>query len=317
MQDIQYWLNSLGSNGVQLGIKELLHYQSQSRLIDLNPRRAVQAKLAGTYLAKTKGRGMEFDEARHYQAGDDIRAIDWRVTARTGKTHTKLYREEKERPVFILVDLSQSMRFGTQFVLKSIQAAHLGALIAWSAAKRGDRIGGLVYNDEQHREFKPFTRQKAVLSLLHGMVSLHEQTPQSAAPQVSFGDACARLRRLARPGSQVYLISDMQKLNASAKQHLSHISRHSEIIAYQIGDPFEAHLPKVAVAQKVALSDGKQQQNIMLGERKTYQQYEQQYQSQQQQIVQQLQQCRARHIEISAAEPLKLQLQPKKREQSA
>ena len=146
MQDIAKWLAKYHSDGVNLGIKELIHYQGKTSLLNLSPRKTVQAKLAGAYLAKTKGRGMEFDEARHYQAGDDIRAIDWRVTARTGKTHTKLYREEKERPVFVLTDLSSSMQFGTQFLFKSVQAAHLSALIAWSARKRGDRIGGLVFN---------------------------------------------------------------------------------------------------------------------------------------------------------------------------
>ena len=124
MQDIEKWLSKYQSNGVDLGIKELIHYQGKTALLNLSPRKTVQAKLAGAYLAKTKGRGMEFDEARHYQAGDDIRAIDWRVTARTGKTHTKLYREEKERPVFVLTDLSSSMQFGTQFLFKSVQAAH-------------------------------------------------------------------------------------------------------------------------------------------------------------------------------------------------
>ncbi len=109
MQDIIRWLSKYQSDGVNLGIKELIYYQGKTALLNLSPRKTVQAKLAGAYLAKTKGRGMEFDEARHYQAGDDIRAIDWRVTARTGKTHTKLYREEKERPVFVLTDLSSSM----------------------------------------------------------------------------------------------------------------------------------------------------------------------------------------------------------------
>jgi uncharacterized protein (DUF58 family) len=149
------WLKQHAVDGVHLTIKQLLYYQGKTALLDLNPRRTNQARLAGAYLAKTKGRGMEFDEARHYQPGDDIRTIDWRVTARTGKTHTKLYREEKERPVFLLVDLSNSLHFGTQLLFKSVQAAHLASLIAWVATQRGDRIGGLVINNRQHLEFKP------------------------------------------------------------------------------------------------------------------------------------------------------------------
>ena len=94
------------SNGVEVTHKELLEYRGRNALLDLSRNQQIKSHMAGTLLAKTKGRGMEFDEARHYQTGDDIRAIDWRVTARTGKVHTKIYREERERPVVMLVDLN-------------------------------------------------------------------------------------------------------------------------------------------------------------------------------------------------------------------
>lgn len=272
MSDALQWLQKHHSDGLNITMKELLYYQGKSNLLDLNPRKTIQAKLAGSYLAKTKGRGMEFDEARHYQPGDDIRAIDWRVTARTGKTHTKLYREEKERPVFVLVDFSSSMYFGTQFLFKSVQAAHLASLIAWSAAKRGDRIGGLVFNNEQHREFKPLTRQKAVLSLLNGLVEMHQQKNDQPTSGY-FAQACARLRRLARPGSLVFLISDFEDLDDAATQHISRIARHCEIVGFQITDPFEHQLPKVSVQQQVALTDGNNMQSFILGEEKTSQAY--------------------------------------------
>lgn len=109
MVNVQAQLNKLQSNGVSLSTAELLRYQQLAKLFSLAPKRMPQAKLAGSYLTKHKGRGMEFDEARHYQPGDDIRAIDWRVTARTGKTHTKVYREERERPVFLFCDYLPSM----------------------------------------------------------------------------------------------------------------------------------------------------------------------------------------------------------------
>ncbi|MFT6895620.1 MAG: hypothetical protein ACJA13_000017 [Paraglaciecola sp.] len=307
MQDVEKWLKDHHSDGVNLGIKELLYYQSKTSLLNLSPARAVQANLSGGYLAKTKGRGMEFDEARHYQPGDDIRAIDWRVTARTGKTYTKVFREEKERPVFILADLSSSMQFGTQLLFKSVQVAHLASLIAWAARKRGDRIGGLVYNQSQHLEFKPLTRQKAVLSLLNGLVKLQE--PQVVqANQVQFSDACARLRRLAHPGSLIFLLSDFSHLDAVAQQHLSQLSRHCEIIAYPISDPFEHALPTVAVAQSVSLTDGVAQQKIMLGEKSTAQRYAQQHERHFADITETLKQCRTQVVPITAALPLEMQL---------
>jgi uncharacterized protein (DUF58 family) len=308
MQDIAKWLSKYHSDGVNLGIKELIHYQGKTALLNLSPRKTVQAKLAGAYLAKTKGRGMEFDEARHYQAGDDIRAIDWRVTARTGKTHTKLYREEKERPVFVLTDLSSSMQFGTQFLFKSVQAAHLSALIAWSARKRGDRIGGLVFNQHQHIECKPFTRQKAVLSLLNSMIKVQQGALTTGPEQITLANACARLRRLAHPGSLIFILSDFSQLDELAKQHIAQLSKHCEVIAYPISDPFEHRLPHVKMSQRVTLSDGHNRQQIVLGEKDTELQYSNQHQAHFDEIENTLKQCKAQVIPINAGHPLELQL---------
>jgi len=120
-ENCQSILSSIGSNGINLSMKELLLYQNKTALIDLSARKNIHGKMSGNYLSRSKGSGMEFDEVRHYQTGDDIRAIDWRVTARTGKTHTKLFREEIERPVLIATDLNESMFFGSQLLFKSVQ----------------------------------------------------------------------------------------------------------------------------------------------------------------------------------------------------
>ncbi|MAD14538.1 MAG: DUF58 domain-containing protein [Alteromonadaceae bacterium] len=310
-QDIPQWLASHHSDGVNLSIKELLYYRTKASLLNLSLGRPAQAKLAGGYLAKTKGRGMEFDEARHYQPGDDIRAIDWRVTARTGKTHTKIYREEKERPVFVLADLSSSMHFGTQLLFKSVQVAHLTALIAWAAHNRGDRIGGLIYNQTQHKEFKPFSRQKAVLSLLNGIVNLHH--PQSPPPkhgeeQVTFTDACARLRRLAHPGSLVFILSDFANLTDSAQQHISQLSRHCEVTAYPISDPFEHALPQSKYQQMLNLTDGQDEQQILIGEQRIATQYQSEHEQRFNAINTRLKKCRANVVPISCAQSLERQL---------
>lgn len=171
----QQLLAELSTNGVELSMQELLQYQNKSRLIDLAAKRNIQGKQAGNYLSRSKGRGMEFDEVRHYQTGDDVRAIDWRVTARTGKTHTKLFREEIERPVLIATDLSNAMQFGSQLLYKSVQAAHLASLVAWHAKNRGDRLGGLVFRDEKHIELKPRSRKAGVLHYLHALTTLNNQ----------------------------------------------------------------------------------------------------------------------------------------------
>ncbi len=285
--DVSEQLRELKTNGIELTIDELLQYQPKSSLIDLNANKNLHGQLSGNYLARSKGRGMEFDEVRHYQTGDDIRAIDWRVTARTGKTHTKLFREEIERPVLIATDLGATMQFGSQLLFKSVQAAHLAALMAWHAKKRGDRVGGIIFNQEQHSEFKPRSRKTGVLHYLHGLIELQQQAlsqvmannsqvsdnENSDNNQANFAQNCARLRQLARPGSLVYLLSDGQLLSDEAIRHLTHISRHCELVIVKITDPLELNLPTVDHKINVLITDGKQQQQLTLGDKKTAENY--------------------------------------------
>ena len=247
------WLKSCQANGVSLDLKELIYYRAKARLLDLTPQSQIKHKMAGQYLAPQKGRGMEFAEVRHYQPGDDIRSIDWRVTARTGQTHTKIYQEEKERPVFIFTDFSNTMLFGSQLLLKSVQAAHLSTLVAWSASERGDRVGGLVFNQNQHLELKPSSGGKAVLKLTHNLITNHQEAlkihgSDSVQNINCFSENLKRLNQIAKPGSLIYIISDFchlgteQQSNEALKQ-LQLLSRHCELVACHISDPFETHLP--------------------------------------------------------------------------
>ncbi|WP_417712018.1 DUF58 domain-containing protein [Pseudoalteromonas ardens] len=260
MQSVDHtsWLTQSHSNGVELTLKELLYYKSKARLLDLKPKRAIRSDQAGQYLAPHKGRGMEFAEVRQYQYGDDIRAIDWRVTARTGEAHTKLYQEEKERPVFIFCDLSSPLLFGSRLLLKSVQAAHLSALVAWSACARGDRLGGVVFSEHGHHELKPTARDKGVLAFCHQLCDIHAQSlAQRGDNQASsFDNNLKRLSHLAKPGSLIYLISDFSQLNEASFKQLEHLSRHCELIGCQISDPFEHTLPAYKDAIEVSSASG-------------------------------------------------------------
>jgi uncharacterized protein (DUF58 family) len=202
------------------------------------------------------------------------------------------------------------MQFGTQFLFKSVQAAHLSALIAWSARKRGDRIGGLVFNQHQHLECKPFTRQKAVLSLVNSMIKMQQgsQISRQGQEQISLANACARIRRLAHPGSLVFILSDFSQLDELAVQHIAQLSKHCEVIAHPISDPFEHQLPKVNFSQRVTLSDGLNRQQIVLGEKDTEVQYNNQHQAHFDKIENTLKQCKAQVFPIDAGQPLELQL---------
>ncbi len=306
--DSNPWLAQSHSNGVELGLKELMYYKAKAPLLDLTPRSKVRHRLAGQYLAPHKGRGMEFAEVRLYQQGDDIRSIDWRVTARTGKAHTKLFQEEKERPVFVFCDFSDSMLFGSELLLKSVQAAHITALLAWAAGRRGDRIGGLVFNQHTHRELKPASRDKGVLALLHQMLDLHGEAlagiDKGAEP--GFNAQLKRLNQLAKPGSLVYLVSDFLTLDASGLKQLQLLTRHCEVVACQVGDPFETRLPEFAGS--VNISAGQSTLSLPLMDAGFRRSFSEKAQRAWHARIDMLKRSGLLHLALSAAEPLENQL---------
>src|SRR5690606_29617548 len=162
----------------------------------------VRALGAGGHLSPFKGRGVEFDESRPYQPGDDLRTMDWRVMARTGKPHTKVFREERNRPVIVWLDLRAPMMFGTQRAFKAVRAAEAAALIAWGAIANGDRLGGLVFSDTAHEERRPRLGRRSALTLLQLVAEDRFWTPSpSTAPGGGAEHGLKRLTRVARPGS--------------------------------------------------------------------------------------------------------------------
>ena len=216
----------------------------------------VRALQAGQYYSPFRGRGMEFDEVRLYQAGDDVRTLDWRVTARTGKAHTKLFREERERAVYVWVDFRQSMFFATRGVFKSVLAAKLAALLAWGAHHQRDRVGGLLFSEEQHHELKPRGGKSSVLHLLQLLSSMTINSrgqSDSRAFSATESDrpsqdnviyqALTRLRRVTKPGSLIFLISDFRGFDAQSESVLTQISRHNDVMMLFLHDPLETQLP--------------------------------------------------------------------------
>ncbi|MBF6647879.1 DUF58 domain-containing protein [Methylobacter sp. BlB1] len=200
---------------------------------------SIRSEQSGGYVSRFKGRGMEFDEARLYQPGDDIRSIDWRVTARTGKPHTKLFREERERPIFISVDNRAAMHFATRGVFKSVMAAKLAGLLAWTAQHHGDRIGGQTFSDTACRELKPQNGKHAVLRFLNALV----QPADQSADAITLEHVLARLTQHARPGSRVYIISDFRGMNDKSETHLLKLSQHCDVVLVMVFDPLESALP--------------------------------------------------------------------------
>ena len=228
---------------------------SQTGLIRLNgPARAIALDVirvnslqTGAYVSHFRGRGMEFDESRPYQPGDDPRSIDWRVTARSTTAYTKLFREERERPVLVMVDLRANMHFATQGCFKSVNASRAAALLSWAAHHRGDRLGGLIFGDTTHRELKPKLGRQAALRFVHELVEHpdwgHREIAAKDATEQPLTQAMSALRRVARPGSLVVILSDFQGFNRAAQSYLSSVARHNEVLAVFLNDPIESRLP--------------------------------------------------------------------------
>ncbi len=228
--------------GVTVSLQELVRLQARARNIEIRGKTKPMASRTGPHLSKHHGRGLEFDEVRAYQAGDDIRSIDWRVTARRGKPHTKLYREERERPVFILVDMHPGMYFGTRLQFKSVLASRLAALLAWTASLKGDRVGGVVVNGKSCAIIPPRLRKEGVLRLLHTLVEAQPDKPQDIG-QYLLQDGLARLRHISHPGSTCIVLSDFAGIDDACKKSLVTLAGHSDLYAGYIFDPFETQAP--------------------------------------------------------------------------
>lgn len=307
-QTTAQWLQALQSSGSALSLTELLQYRRYRTRKARSRRRLPARGQAGSTLSKFKGRGMEFDEVRHYQSGDDIRAIDWRVTARTGKAHTKLFREEKERPVFILTDFSPTMLLGSQLLLKSVQAAHIAAAIAWQSAYRGDRVGGLSGNASGHMEMKPMPRDKGVLRYLHMLAESHSQAQQHSTSQVSLQDNLQRLRQLVKTGAEVYIISDFQSLSEDYLAPLRALSLHNQVQAIMVQDPLEQQLPNVSPTPVVA-TDGEFERSFWLGNGNTNREYKERASAWHERRIELLKQAKVPCFSVNAGQPLPLQWQ--------
>lgn len=294
------------SSAINVDLKTLQQYSYQANGV-LRYKKLAKAQLAGGHLSPIKGRGMEFSECRPYQAGDDIRSIDWRVTARTGKTYSKLFSEEKERPVFVLLDLSNSMFFGSQYLLKSVQACHLAALLAWATKQKSDRVGGIIMGEFGHKELKPQRQQRGIMQLLSHAVELHnnqvkllQNKSKPDAQSESLAKALSRLRLLCKTGSHIMVISDFLQLDEQAQKQLALLKRHNEVEAWQVYDPLELNLPELSGNLPLSVSNAVEQGFINPGNAKNRQQYQLQADAKQQTLRQVMNKLGIRHHQISS-----------------
>lgn len=270
---------STGDDGiVRIGLPSLIALRHSAESLQLKAGR-ILASGSGNYRSPFKGRGMEFDEVRPYMQGDDARTLDWRVTARTGRPHTKLFREERERSVLVWVDLRNPMFFATQGAFKAVRAAQAAALLGWSAVHQGDRIGGLVFSEAAHVELRP-KRGKAALLHLLSQIAAHPSWQQRAPAGTgnSLTQALARLRHVAQPGSLICLLSDFSGLDEQGLAHLGQLARHSNVLFGAINDPLDADLPPPGTYR---VGDGVKFLSVMTADKQLRERYRQRFAAQQ------------------------------------
>ena len=234
------------SNPAVADSNQLIKLRYAAKELTNFPKLQARQMLAGGHRSQFRGRGMDFDQVRLYQAGDDVRSIDWRVTARTQVPHTKVFIEERERPILIICDLRSSMFFGSQR-LKSVVACEISAALAWAGLAINDRVGGVIFGAQQQLDVKPKRSHHSVLQFIQGLQNFSEALLQ---PQTDHSDLATILeesRRLALPGSTVFIVSDFHDLNSDCEPHLFSLAKHCNINFFQVVDNIERQLPKPAL----------------------------------------------------------------------
>ena len=298
-------------SGAYSDLKELVGLRFKARDLTLFRHNRSRSLLSGSGASPFKGRGVDFEEVRAYQHGDDIRSIDWRVTARRSKPHTKVFREERERPVLILLDQSYSLFFGSRLNFKSVTAAEACSLLAWATLKHGDRIGGVIFNEQSFSEIRPKRSKQTLMHLLH-QVNEHNQALSArnfAQPSGQDGGYLARAlrhaRRVSHPGTHIFVISDFTQHNEETLRHFTRLSRHCELMAIQVSDPLESELPRPG---RYEITNGVHRQAIETKTQSIRQKYRNHFEQRQTELKEQFASLKIPCLCLSSAEDTAAQM---------
>jgi len=229
---------------VTIDLNHLLLLKAEARGFSFLPRQPVSSLLAGRHASRLRGRGLAFEELRHYQQGDDVRTIDWKATARLRSPQVRVYSEERERPVLFVVDQRRPMFFGSRRAMKSVAAAEITALGAWRALGSGDRVGGIVFNEAELVDLRPQRGQPQVLRLLHETARLNQALAGKSAPSgdITLNHALDAARRRANHDHLVVLVSDFDGADDETRRLATQIAAHNDMLAIAVYDPLGASL---------------------------------------------------------------------------
>ena len=298
------------SQGAYVAMQRLLGMRFAAKEIQLQPRNISQSTLSGPVRTRFRGRGMEFEEVRHYQPGDDVRSIDWRVTARTQVPHTKLFREERERPVILMLDQRSDMFFGSQTCFKSVLAAETVALLGWAALANNDRVGALIFDDLDERDIRPRRSRHTQLSILQRALEFNQrlQSPLKPDGHIPLRTRLADLRRIVRPGSALYLISDFHDIDSGCDEQIYQLRRHCDVTLLHLFDPLEVQLPSNL---NLTVSDGRRRRKLNAGDGRFAEHYQRSYNHHFEHLQGLSSKLGLPLINLSTAQPLLEQLRPR------
>jgi len=288
-------------------LSELLDLEAFARGFSFQAKKQkVRSVLGGKHASKLRGRGMDFEEVRQYVAGDDIRNIDWKVTARTQKTHSKVFSEEKEKPALIVVDQSRTMFFGSQKKTKAVVAAEIASMAAFKIQKEGDRVGGLVFTETDVDVVLPKRNRKNTLRFLERIVeSNHSLIHQRKGDREKvLTEAMNKVKNIVTHDFLVIIISDFVHHSPEVIKYLARLSKHNDVVLIKVADPMERTLP----TDKMIVGDG-EKQIVVDGKKKSMQvQFEKAYDQDLSSFEAELLKYRIPLIQLNTTEDVDVQL---------
>jgi uncharacterized protein (DUF58 family) len=253
---------------VYASLHHLMALQHKATGFSFLPRQPLHSLLAGRHASKVRGRGLNFEEIRAYHPGDDIRTIDWKVTARTRKPHTRVFTEERERPALLVIDQRIDMFYGSRVHMKSVTAAEAAALGAWRILNQGDRVGALVFNDTQIVEIRPHRSRNRVMRILQTLVEMNHalRADQETPPAPGMlNRVLEAVGRLAGHDYMIAVISDFEGADEHTRKLMLRLSQHNDLIGVVVHDPSATDLP---ATEDLVITDGELQIELALGKQK-------------------------------------------------
>ncbi len=286
------------TQGVYASLEELIRLQFLTRDFSFLPSQPVTSILAGRYASRLRGRGLNFEELRKYQSGDDVRTIDWKVTARTRSPYVRVYTEEKDRAAIVVCDQRINMFWGTRERLKSVTAAQVSALTAWRATAVGDRVGAVVFDDQKVVEHRPQRSQKSVMHILHSIVGMnHKLRADSENPPnpTMLNEALKKALKLATHDMLVIIVSDFYGVDKTTEKLTAKLAQHNDVLGILVTDPVRDN-PQ---PQKVTASDGRMQVEIPFDRKEIREKVAESYRQEREDIAHFMRKISAPLLEVS------------------